>query len=247
MNRTNISAHTWWPRQAVWETVAATAINVTGITLWSYAVAQPDVRTASALLWVLSIPLVLSIFHGTHCGLISGVITLLAIRFNLPNPASLQLAATLPALLWLIAAGECRRFWYQRANHDRHQWNKTKQRLEHYSRNYQLLKASHDALVNSEHDVVPHLRGTIRDLKTRAAEIPPPRLSSLGDTILDLFAEHGALQCAGLYEIVRDTHHETLRPQRTLGVGHQLERTDPMLQQALTTQELQFVNAQTLS
>lgn len=228
------------------------------LTLW-VAWFAPDPTVA--LLWSCLAPLILSAFHGTAYGLLSLAMTLAFLAWGLPvivpslidSPALLAQNTTLSteyypyqfplswwagSALWVFFVGECRRFWRRRALAATTALEKANQRIERFSRNYQLLKASHNQLTQATGEITPHIRGAIRELKRVAACTPTPRLQLLGKTILDIFVDVGALQCAGFYAV----QGAKLLLSHSTSSKHQLAPTDPMLLSALRSGEPQFVS-----
>lgn len=210
------------------------------------------------LLWACLAPLLLTVFHGTVFGLTSLGATILFLAGGLPTVGLLLMELNMLGLnntpisyklpladwsgiaLWLFCVGECRRFWRKKAISAEATLEKANQRIERFSRNYQLLKASHDQLSQSCTEITPHVRGAVRQLKQLAACTPAPRLRHLGKTVMEIFAEFGAIQCAGLYTC----HGDALTLCHQVGVSHSVADQDPMLKAALETGELQYISGQ---
>lgn len=239
--------------RAWWETILLTCLSFAPLCAW---ILLFEPRGQYLLFWACLTPLLLTSFHGTVFGLTSLVMTIIFLASGLPLVVQILTAfdllnidrnilgfkLPLPAwsgvALWLFCVGECRRFWRKKAIIAEAKLQKTNQRLERFSRNYQLLKASHDQLAHASTEITPHVRGAVKKLKQLAANTPAPRLRHIGKSVLEIFTEFGSLQCAGLYAF----HDDTLTLCQSTGVNHQLEQKDPMLREALETGALQFVS-----
>jgi len=215
----------------------------------------------SLLFWACLAPLVIAAFHGTAFGLASLAATIIFLAGGMPlieasfTTQGAELAHgnhhykfPLPSwsgiALWIFAVGECRRYWQRRALAAEIALDRASQRIKRFSRNYRLLKHSHEKLSQTVSQPTSHIRGAVRQLKTQAAKTPPPRLRHLGKSLLNIFCDFGALQCAGLYTYHPANNGDKLTLSHSLGLDHQLDQSDPMLTRALESGAVQYVGDQ---
>jgi hypothetical protein len=99
-----------------------------------------------------------------------------------------------------MLSGEFADRWLRRLQRLRVVGRYRQQRLEEFSRAYHLLKVSHDRLEERMAGNTTSLRGALLTLRRRLGEELAKDLAGVGEAVMDLFAEHGWVQVAGLHE-----------------------------------------------
>ena len=234
---------------ALWDTLGLTLFGViVGLVLQLTLGSLPT----EALIWLGLSALIVAIYHGTGHGLV-GLMSLYAMMILLSilikgervflTPNMIMTGAGV--MLWVFLVGEASHWWRRKADGLAQQSERFEARLTRFSRDYQLLKVSHDQLALQGGQVVPNLRGAIRTLKHKAEIQPGNRPEYLAQEMLELIALYGSVQCAGLYQLehAQDMASPAFIQRAVVGTEHRLLAEDAMLRAALETGQLQHVTA----
>lgn len=136
-----------------------------------------------------------------------------------------------------MLAGEFADRWLRRIERLRVVGRYRQQRLEEFSRAYHLLKVSHDRLEERMAGNTTSLRGALLSLRRRFSEGPHSGLADVGDAIMDLFAEHGWVQVAGLHEAISSGEIDP-EPVARLGAAPRVDPSLPMIRRAVEARSL---------
>ncbi len=120
-------------------------------------------------------------------------------------------------------------------------------RLDEFTRNYHLLKVSHDRLEQRLAAGTHSLRGALLDLRrqlTLPTERPSDPLTAVSDRILALFAGFGWIRVAGLYAVHR--HHIAPHPIARIGAMQPVDPFDPLIRHAVNDGSLVSIGDQAL-
>ncbi|MGF1681502.1 PelD GGDEF domain-containing protein [Photobacterium minamisatsumaniensis] len=218
------------------ETVVVAALS---IYVWVQSDSLAPTSTEHNFFWPLFGPLLIALRYGFAKGFICALLTAagLASIMNMTGhieyyPLSLAVGMIMVAMI----AGEFQDYWYNinRKHILDHQY--MNQKLDSFTQNYHLLKVSHDQLEQRTAGQTVSLRSSISSLHNIATKHADKRLEHLGHPFLNLLADIGGIEVAGIYSVNQDK----VLPQAhaTLGDYHQLVSNDPMLQDMLETKKL---------
>ncbi|MGR5152555.1 PelD GGDEF domain-containing protein [Photobacterium swingsii] len=214
-------------------------IALLAIFIWMKSDSLAPTSTDHNFFWPLFGPLLISLRYGFAKGFICALITTagLATAMRITGvlefyPFSLAVGTILTAMI----AGEFRDYWHntnQRHILD-HQY--MSQKLDSFTKNYHLLKVSHDQLEQRTAGQTISLRASINTLQKIASAHADKRIENIGHPLLNLLAEIGGLQVAGLYKVTKNKIDK--QPHAIIGDHHQLIIKDPMLQDMLASKKL---------
>ncbi|UXI04055.1 PelD GGDEF domain-containing protein [Photobacterium sp. TY1-4] len=214
---------------AAWlETLIISAI---AIYLWLHSDALTSTTQEQHFFWPLFGPLLVALRYGFAKGFsCSLLITVgLASVMNANDMLALYpLPMAVGMVLTAMIAGEFHDYW-QAINQKHildHQY--MRQKLESFTQNYHLLKVSHDQLEQRSAGQTVSLRASISALHKIATAYSSNRLDHIGHPLLNLLAEIGGLEVAGIYQVTGNKINPT--PQAIIGDDHHLDEADPMLQ-----------------
>ncbi|OAN13075.1 hypothetical protein A3K86_15535 [Photobacterium jeanii] len=214
-------------------------IAVLSIYIWMKSDSLAPTSTEHNFFWPLFGPLLIALRYGFAKGFICALLTTagLATAMRITGvlefyPFSLAVGTILTAMI----AGEFRDYWHninQRHILD-HQY--MSQKLESFTKNYHLLKVSHDQLEQRTAGQTISLRASIQTLQKIASSHADKRLEFIGRPLLNLLSEIGGLQVAGIYKVVNGKIDPNVHA--VLGDQHRLVLNDPMLQDMMETRKL---------
>lgn len=191
--------------------------------------------------WLVLAPLLVGLRYGFAHGFASGATLGLAMVISdrmgwSPRP-ELPGARIVGILVVGMLAGELADRWLRRLQRLRVVSAYRRQRLDEFARAYHLLKVSHDRL--EEHMVgnTTSLRGALLQLRRKLISAEVSRLEDVGDAILDLYAEHGWVQVAGLHRVT-ERGKMVAEPVAKLGAPPPLSPDEPIVVRALETRAL---------
>lgn len=174
--------------------------------------------------------------HGFASALTLGLMVGIRHRVLLPTE-SLPGARIVGTLVLGMVAGEFTDRWMRRIQRLRVVGRYRQQRLEEFSRAYHLLKVSHDRLEERMAGNTTSLRGALLTLRQRVVRVRATELEGVGDAVMDLFAEHGWVQVAGLHAI--DGRGQVVAaPTACLGSPVRVDPMLPVIVRALETRAL---------
>ncbi len=192
--------------------------------------------------WIVLAPVLPALRYGFTHGFVGALLLvgLLVLGWEgglLPRqtfPAQLAVGMMLLAMICGEFADVCQRRLQQQQAINEHQ----RLRLDEFTRNYHLLKVSHDRLEQRLAAGTHSLRGALLDLRRRLGRGPGEALplARAAEEIVGLFAGFGWIRVAGLYE-VRD-RHIVPRPLATVGELQPVDPFDPLVRHAITEGDL---------
>ncbi|KXI24510.1 PelD GGDEF domain-containing protein [Photobacterium sanguinicancri] len=214
-------------------------IALLAIFIWMKSDSLAPTSTDHNFFWPIFGPLLIALRYGFAKGFICALITTagLATAMRIMGvldfyPFSLAVGTILTAMI----AGEFRDYWHninQRHILD-HQY--MSQKLDSFTKNYHLLKVSHDQLEQRTAGQTISLRASINTLQKIASTHADKRIENIGHPLLNLLAEIGGLQVAGLYKVTNNNINK--QPHALIGDHHQLVLKDPMLQDMMESKKL---------
>ncbi len=223
----------------LYEWLEGIAIAAISLVIWVYSDAYNLDIQGSSFFWPLLGPILVALRYGFGKGLfcailvVAGVAQSLEVAQKLSQfPFGLAVGTVLSAML----AGEFRDYWFNINQKNQLERNKMSQRLDSFTRNYQLLKTSHDQLEQHVAGQRVSLRTCISSLQQVAERYPDHRLKELAEPLLNLFADLGGLQVAGLYGVTGSGIHP--QAYAVLGDKHKLVESDEMLRAMLRQRKL---------
>ncbi|WP_428774178.1 GAF domain-containing protein [Vibrio sp.] len=189
--------------------------------------------------WPLIGPLLVALRYGLAKGLTCAVVTNIAIAYIMQLDGNLQffpLSHGIGMVFTAMLAGEFQNHWNNtnRRLSIEHQYMRDK--LAIFTKNYHLLKVSHDQLEQRTAGQSSSLRSSIKALRNIATRHTDHRQEYLAEPILNLMAEIGGIEVAGFYQVNGGNIAPTAAVVR--GEQHLLDRTDPMLQEMMEEQQL---------
>ncbi|MEL6188806.1 MAG: GAF domain-containing protein, partial [Myxococcota bacterium] len=191
--------------------------------------------------WLALAPLMVGLRYGFAHGFAGALFIALALalghRLDLDGVEKLPGARIVGTLVVGMLAGEFSDRWVRRLQRLRVVGRYRQQRLEEFSRAYHLLKVSHDRLEERMAGNVSSLRGALLTLRRTLSEGRATELRDVGDAIMDLFAEHGWVQVAGLHEVTPRGEFQP-EPVAELGAAGRVGADLPLLSRVLETRAL---------
>lgn len=191
--------------------------------------------------WILLAPLLSALRYGFAHGFISALILIALITLGWRTglvPDGFPAPLVVGLLLVGMIAGEFADIYRRRIEQQRVVNDYQRMRLDEFTRNYHLLKISHDRLEQRLAAGTHSLRGALLDLRRRLAgqEFGDNPVKEVAQEIIGIFASFGWVQVAGLFE-VRDRHLAPA-PVATLGELRPVDPFDPLVRHALLEGEL---------
>jgi hypothetical protein len=226
------------------ETLALTAI----VLVASFITHQADpFRLGMGFPWPILAPLLAGLRYGFVHGFVSALLILAALGVSINQ--QWQVASEFPlgwgigVVIVAMVTGEFRDMWGRRLHRLEGAYQYRAERLEEFTRNYQLLRLSHDRLEQTVANSGFSLREGIMHLQTALGTIDGAgRLTDESlQRLIDFVAGYGALTQACIIGIQGDR----IDPARILahiGKPFAIDDGDPVLVTALETGELAAVN-----
>ena len=223
------------------ETIALTAIMIVA----SFVTQQQDpFRLGGGFPWPVLGPLLAGLRYGFVYGFVSALLILvvLGVAINLQWQAAsgFPLPWAIGVVIVAMVAGEFRDMWGRRLHRLEGAFQYRAERLEEFTRNYQLLRLSHDRLEQTVANSGLSLREGIMHLQSTLDAIDGLTETSL-QKLIEFVAEYGALTQACIVGITAD-RIDTARILARVGGDFTIDDNDPVLKTALETGELAAVN-----
>ncbi len=202
---------------------------------------QDPFFVAARFPWILLAPLFSALRYGFAHGFISALILIalltLGWRIGL-TPDGFPAPLVVGLLLVGMIAGEFTDIYRRRIEQQRVINDYQRMRLDEFTRNYHLLKISHDRLEQRLAAGTHSLRGALLDLRRRLAgqEFGQTPVKEAAQQIIGIFASFGWVQVAGLFEM--HGRHLSPAPVATLGELRPVDPFDPLVRHALLEGEL---------
>ncbi len=193
----------------------------------------------TSFFWPLLGPMLISIRYGFASGVICGLMVIAGVASSLQLNENLQnfsFSLSVGMILTLMIVGEFRDHWHeinQKFNLD-HEY--MRQKLESFTKNYHLLKVSHDQL---EHRIAGErvsLRASVNRLQEIALKNTENRFENMRSAFLNIIAEIVGLEVAGIYRIKNGQIDKNDRA--VISEHHVLDLKDPMLKNMMETKKL---------
>ncbi|SEK60883.1 protein PelD [Nitrosovibrio tenuis] len=226
------------------ETFALTAI----VLVASFVTRQDDpFRLGMGFPWPILAPLLAALRYGFIHGFVSALLILAALGISInqhwQTSPEFPLAWAIGVIVMAMVAGEFRDMWQRRLHRLEGAYQYRAERLEEFTRNYQLLRLSHDRLEQTVANSGFSLREGIMHLQSVLDGIDGA--NGLTNTslqrLIEFVAEYGALTQACIVGIQGDRINAT-RILAHVGEQFVIDDNDPVLITALESGELAAVN-----
>ncbi len=235
--------------QAWFEMSLITAISL-GLSIW----AHPDdpFFIDSSFPWPLLGPVIVGLRYGFFFGFISDLLVLAALAISLRlqwlqlNVFPYDYAIGLTAITML--AGEFRDVWSRRIERLQETNDYRQIRLNEFTRNYHLLKVSHDRLEQQIAGSGHSLREGLRFIRSQLSSNSVNGLNAeIAQALLAMMVEYGNLQKATLFAIETDAHNNPTKqlmasPLARSGSTASIDLNDPLIHHCIKTRKLVSVH-----
>lgn len=197
--------------------------------------------------WLVLAPLLAGLRYGFMMALIASLVIIAFLGLYLriePSPIEgFPYVWAIGVLIVSLLAGEFRDYWERQRQKLALSNDYRGMRLEEFTRNYYLLKVSHDRLEQQLAGSSNSLREALRRLYAQLGEITNGEMSrETASLMLQLLVRYGQLQVAGIYAVNEDRIKGT--PLATIGRFREINTNDPLLQHALQERRLVSVQAE---
>lgn len=189
----------------------------------------------AAFPWCWFAPLILALRYGPLPGLAASSLLLAAwLLLNTGHTDQFPKLFFLGGLILIMLAGEFSSLWLARTRRAETIQLYLDQRLETLTRQYYLLRLSHDRL---EQDLISRPI-SMRDalLKLRGLSEAGDDPANSADTLLRLLAQYCQLESAALHAL--DEQGKVIRPLASIGTVSSLVANDPLVRQAIDSRRL---------
>jgi hypothetical protein len=205
-------------------------------------------RLGGGFPWPILAPLLAGLRYGFAYGFVSALLILaalgVAINQQWQQAAEFPLAWALGVVVVAMVAGEFRDMWGRRLHRLEGAYQYRAERLEEFTRNYQLLRLSHDRLEQtvansgfSLREGIMHLQPVLEANKG-ADRTPAP---TAFQNLIEFIAEYGAITQACIAGISAE-RLDAAQVLASVGERFEIDVTDPVLRAALESGELAAVN-----
>lgn len=196
--------------------------------------------------WPALAPLLVGLRYGFFMALISALLLIATLGFHLRMGADgggeFPYVWTIGVLGISLLAGEFRDYWDRQRQKLEASNEYRGSRLEEFTRNYYLLKVSHDRLEQQLAGSSSSLREALRRLYSQMGTTGRSGLNpDTASLMLQLLVRYGQLQIAGIYAV--NNGQPGKEPLTTVGRFRKVNLRDPLLQHAL--EERTLVSVQT--
>ncbi|GAB1719415.1 MAG: pellicle/biofilm biosynthesis protein PelD [Nitrosospira sp.] len=204
-------------------------------------------RLGGGFPWPILAPLLAGLRYGFAYGFVSALLILatlgVAINQQWQQTAGFPLAWSLGAVAVAMVAGEFRDMWGRRLHRLEGAYQYRAERLEEFTRNYQLLRLSHDRLEQAVANSGFSLREGIMHLQpvleaAGAEDRPAP---AAFQSLIEFLADYGAVTQACIAGISTERLDAT-QVLAQVGERFEIDPDDPVLAAALESGELATVN-----
>lgn len=234
------------PWQRWVETLVVTVLFV-GIGAWNRP--EDPFYITGSFTWPALAPFLMGLRYGFFYALFSSLLLLGALGIGyregwIPS-VEFPYVWAIGVLIFSLLAGEFRDYWGRRLEKLEASNRYRQVRLEEFTRNFYLLKVSHDRLEQQLAGSSSSLREALRRLYQEIAHARGHGLTpESGELILQLLIRYGQLQVAAIYPV----HSRTLadEPVARIGAFEGVSRDDPLLQHAMAEKKLVSVQSEYL-
>lgn len=191
--------------------------------------------------WPVMAPLLVGLRYGFFMALISALLILLGLGAYLrlqPGPdGAFPFTWSIGILAVSLIAGEFRDYWERQRQQLSASNTYRQSRLEEFTRNYYLLKVSHDRLEQQLAGSASSLREALRRLQADIRQSGEGGLTpAVASALLQLLVRYGQLQVAAIYAV--QDGQTGAEPLATIGRFRQIAAEDPLLHRALAERTL---------
>ena len=229
--------------EGVWfEWLETLVVSALSIWLWinSDFYRVDTIKTSDlTFFWPLFGPLLIAVRYGFANGVICSLIVISGsfsyLRF-FEDLDTISYSFGVGIVLASMIVGEFRDYWNEiNQKHDLdHDY--MRQKLDSFTKNYHLLKASHDQLEQRMAGQKVSLRASVNRLQSLVLENSTERFESMCKPYLSLISEIGGLEVAGIYRLKEGKVNPVACAQ--IGDNHVFDEKDLMLQDLLETKKL---------
>jgi len=197
--------------------------------------------------WLLFAPLLPAMRYGFGHGFASAIILISLItlgwRFDILPLNNFPAGFILGLLMLTMLVGEFTDMWLRLIGKQRVINQAQRKRLDEFTRNYQLLKVSHDRLENRLASSTNSLREALVNLKIKAKNITGDVnvLKNVSVDILAMMADYSYIQSANIFQIKSDKLINSL-PLATLGKFTLVDSFNPIVRKTIETNKLVSIN-----
>ena len=199
--------------------------------------------------WLLFAPLLPAMRYGFGHGFTSAIILICIItlgwRTELVPIDRFPSGVVLGLLMLTMLVGEFTDMWLRQLGKQEVINKAQRKRLDEFTRNYQLLKVSHDRLENRLASSTNSLREALVNLKIKAKSIEGQSnvLKKVAVDILTMLADYSYVQSANIYQI-KDNKLINTMPLASLGNSTLTDSYNPIIRKSLETCQLVSVNSE---
>jgi len=197
--------------------------------------------------WLLFASLLPAIRYGFGYGFASAILLVsfisLAWEFKFVTIEYFPSSFILGLLIFTMIIGEFTDMWLRKLGRQEVINKAQKKRLDEFTRNYQLLKVSHDRLENRLASSTHSLRESLISLKIKAKEIEGNTdvLQKISFDILSILSDFAYVQNANIFQ-VKSNALISAKPLATLGKSVLIDSFNPMVRKTLETDRLVSIN-----
>ena len=197
--------------------------------------------------WLALAPLLAGLRYGFMMALLASLMIIaslgLYLRMDTGTPEEFPYVWAVGVLIISLLAGEFRDYWERQRQKLALSNDYRGMRLEEFTRNYYLLKVSHDRLEQQLAGSSSSLREALRRLYAQLGEIATGEMTrETANLMLQLLVRYGQIQVAGIYAV--NEGHINGAPLATIGHFREINPNDPLLQHSLQERRLVSVQAE---
>lgn len=197
--------------------------------------------------WPALGPLLVGLRYGFFMATVSALILIAALgaqlRMTVTATQEFPYVWAIGVLGISLLAGEFRDYWERQRQKLEASNDYRGSRLEEFTRNYYLLKVSHDRLEQQLAGSSSSLREALRRFYSQVSDAGLAGLNQQSAALmLQLLMRYGQLQVAGIYSVTDG--HPGEKPLATVGRFRDIDPRDPLLQHALTERKLVSVQTE---
>ncbi|MGN1281351.1 MAG: hypothetical protein ACI4UM_05550, partial [Succinivibrio sp.] len=203
----------------------------------TYEGSSISVNESQGFFWPLIFVMLVSMRYGFSLGFCCALLTILFSIAYYKYEGILFAFSFYKAVGMLLVAmisGEFRDVWDERLHRNDLDCSFIQRKLDLFTQNYFILRASHDQLEQRMAGQVVSLRSNISELERISAQYPiigvsqEQRLRNMAGSVMALFANIVGIEVAGFYQIGAKNRINP-EPLSTLGNMGELDRDDPMI------------------
>ncbi|MBA2657874.1 MAG: hypothetical protein H0U70_12970 [Tatlockia sp.] len=229
-------------RSDIWKAVETVLITVVVYLIAFFINPQDPFNLKGPFPWLIFAPIYCSLFYSTIYGLVS-LLILFAIMIHqqhLDLLGNLDLRGYIAGSLGLtMLVGLCSSYWTSRIRHIEHLNNYVREHLENLSRDYYLLRISHERIEQSYIVKPLSFRDAFlqikQDLVQNNCELNPHSAEAL----LNVFSQYCSINNAAL--CVYDENNKDLRTMALIGADFFINTSDPLMENAIKDERSTYV------